>query len=203
MSAYDMNCFQYSMPTFSRASTADNSVLITEQQRCWRDDALEEWGEMRAFLPQKLEQLAQEFVRLCDDSGAFFCSPGCSVDHLEDGSVMFDWNDSALPIFTTMITVEMQVIHVGHFSDGKIKGEGHGLSFVEMHLDRFVREREGSPWNIFVSSESFVRKSAVEMEIDPKPPFTLPPLMETFPYTDVTAPMDETWLKQGDMLPNN
>ena len=193
----------YFRSTFVHTPATDYDALITERQLGWRDEALEEWKEIRTMLSPQLAQQVEDFVQLSDESGVYFCSPGCSVDLLEDGSVMFDWNDGTLPIFTVMITVNMEVVHVGHFADGKIKGEGRGLSIVGMHLERFVREREGNPWNIIVSLDSFVKKNAVVLGTGLEPLFTRHPLEETSLYSDVITPMDETWLDQENMLPND
>lgn len=111
-------------------------------------DTISEWKEIAHGLALESYQFAQEFVNLCEYYSAFYWEPGCSVDRLEDGSVMFDWNTGELPIFTAVITPGQppMIAYVGKFMSGKVSGEEKTLETVELLLFRFVRDSGIPVW---------------------------------------------------------
>ena len=101
---------------------------------------MESWEEIAPSLPLEMRELARGFVELCGKCNAFYSDPACQVDVVEEGQVMFDWNNGRLPVFTVLITDEPLVVHVGRLADGKVRGSAPDLGRVGMPLRRFVQE---------------------------------------------------------------
>lgn len=101
---------------------------------------LEDWNEIASNLPDETRSMAESFVSLCINLGAFDCEPRCYVDTVEDGHVMFDWNNGELPLFTVVITPKPSVVYVGKFNEGKVSGEDHDVHAVRAPIERFLRQ---------------------------------------------------------------
>ena len=110
------------------------------------DTTINSWSEISADLPPQARSMAEEFVRLCEESGAFHCDPGCAVDVVEEGHVLFDWNSGELPIFSVMVTAAPSVAYVGKFKDGKVTGEETTLGSMDRLLSRLVGEFGNKKW---------------------------------------------------------
>ena len=104
-------------------------------------EAVAEWEAVAPELPDAVRRLGEEFVSFCKPHEAFSCRPGCVVDRLEDGSVLFDWNDGKRPILSVMITPSASIAFAARFKNGgKVSGEDFDLAHVEKYLWRMMEE---------------------------------------------------------------
>ena len=128
------------LPSNSGISTVSFGPRTDEQESA-ATEALADWAAVAPDLSASVRGLAEQFVALCTGLGALTCRPGCVVDSLEDGGVLFDWNDGQRPILSVMITSRASVAFAGRFiNGGKVSGEEPDLIHVEKHLERMMQE---------------------------------------------------------------
>ena len=108
--------------------------------------------------------MASDFVALCQKAHAFHCDLGCNIDLVDEDSVMFDWNDGTLPMFTALITHSPRIVFVGSFEYGSVKGENKTLDAVAVNLIHFVKELGSEIWENSVLHDSWLRKERASLE---------------------------------------
>ena len=128
----------------------------------WRNDALASWKEIKDSLSPELRQLCQDFVSRCDRIGALYCPPGCDVSLSEDGTVMFDWNDGTLPMFTVLMTPSLEVVDATLSDEGKASGRHSGFVYANLHLEQFMMERGADLWSTFYLRDSWLKTSEAD-----------------------------------------
>ena len=181
-----------------RRSTEERKQREAAEER--RQETIASWDEIAPTLSPSTLELAEEFVSVCEEKGAFYCDPGCHVDFIDDDQVMFDWNNGQLPIFTVLIGSDHpQVAFVGKFKKGEITGEVTNLEFLEDPLDRLVKEIGNRTWTPTSSPDSSTRIVNVALAPDELPSILLPPI-EGSPSSPQTTPPNETSWRQGVML---
>ena len=131
---------------------ATQTSLLEQRRR----NALAAWEELAPSLSRETRELAQAFVELCEECGAFLCQPGCHIDLVDEDQIMFDWNTGSLPVFTVLITDGPRVAHVGRFRDGKETGERSTLDSVTGPLMMFVKEAGPTTWRTIASRDSLL-----------------------------------------------
>ena len=110
-------------------------------------EAESEWTKIVREVSAEVCELGQGFISICKKWRAL---EKCAVDLLDDGTVLFDWNEGSRPILSVMIGPGQTVTYVGRFRNGgKMSGEDPNLSYVGQPLERMVRE-----WGIQVSAEA-------------------------------------------------
>ena len=119
---------------------------------------LASWKDVKYILPAKVRNIGCDFVDLCQEHHAFHCDPECNIDIVDEDSVMFDWNNGALPIFTALITPSPSITFVGSFEYGKVKGEASNLDSVRVNLIHFVNEIGSEIWETSVLHDSWLKE---------------------------------------------
>ena len=115
------------------------------------------WQEIQASLEPSVREMAQEFVNLCLERGAFNTDPPCEICVVdENGSeVMFDWNSGNPPIFTVVISTQPTTLsYSGEFKEEEMMGETHAVRCVEAQLRKLVREIGKARWKTLATLDS-------------------------------------------------
>ena len=126
------------------------------EKRC--ADALTSWEEVEPLLQGEIRRMACDFMVLCQKVRAFHCDLECNIDLMDEDSVMFDWNDGTLPMFTALITHGPKIVFVGSFEYGSVKGENSTLDAVSVNLIHFVKEIGSEIWENSVLQDSWLRE---------------------------------------------
>ena len=66
--------------------------------------------------------MAIDFMALCQKVNAFHCDLECNIDLMDEDSVMFDWNDGTLPMFTALITHGPKIVFRWQFRIRECEG---------------------------------------------------------------------------------
>ena len=168
----DTGSFVLHMPTGVIRETTEHLFRQPDVDEALKAATCEEWSEVKASLPEDSPhlQLASDFFDACESLNAFAKAPGCAIDLLDDGGIMFDWNNGERPIFTVVITPENRVIDVGRFDDGKVTGDAKTLSLAKMHLRQFARENGLDTWPMqHTMRETFYSLGPSLKEKEPSP----------------------------------
>jgi len=142
--------------------------------------ALEMWEEAQKLLPPATLELAQEFVDFCIGEGAFLSEPACHIEALDEGRVIFDWNDGTLPVFTVLITEQRGFVFSGISAEAEKKGKTPNLNEVVTALPDFV-ETGRQLWPIGVLQGSSLKKTS-DLEGADLHPYTPQPLNAGFRF---------------------
>ncbi len=160
---------QHGSPTTTHTMLLDLSTIraerLTESANTRYADALASWEEVKPLLPDKVRHMAGDFVKLCQQTHAFHSNLECNIDLVDEDSVMFDWNDGTLPMFTALITPNPMIFFVGRFKDGTVKGENSTLDLAEKNLRYFVNRlgNEIEIWKISVLQDLWSRRERVSL----------------------------------------
>ena len=176
---------QHGSPTTTHTMLLDLSTIraarLTESANTRYADALASWEAVKPLLPDKVRQMAGDFVKLCQQTHAFHSNLGCNIDLVHEDSVMFDWNDGTLPMFTALITPNPMIVFVGRFKDGTVKGENSTLDLAEENLRYFVNKLGNEIWKISVLQDSWSKRERVGLAAELV--FTLHRGMEASPFS--------------------
>ena len=123
-------------------------------------EAMEMWDEAKKDLPQGTVELAQPFVDYCIQVGAFVFNPGCHIEALDSGRVIFDWNNGQLPVFTVIISERIGFVFSGISSKTEEKGTASDLKEVTGLLPEFV-ETGQQLWPKHVLLDSSLKRKSV------------------------------------------
>ena len=107
------------------------------------------WQEIQASLQPSVREMAQEFVNLCLERGAFNTDPPCEICVVDENwsEVMFDWNSGTPPIFTVVISTQPTTLsYSGEFKEEEMMGETLAVRCVEAQLRKLVREIGKARW---------------------------------------------------------
>ena len=165
------------------------------------DTTINSWSEISAGLPPQARSMAEEFVRLCEESGAFLCDPGCAVDVVEEGHVLFDWNSGESPIFSVMVTAAPSVAYVGKFKDGKVTGEETTLGWMDGLLSRLVGEFRNKKWTKTTPSRALsLNEASSSLSFGVGPHYTSPQAIENSRFSPQEVPHALTLPVPGSTL---
>lgn len=154
--------------------------------RAAAEGTMEAWEDIAPSLPRETRDIAQDFVDLCRNCGAFESDPPCNVDALDDGQVMFDWNNGEPPVFTVLIDYGPSIVCVGRFGDKKVVEEFDELRSAYYHLQNFLGTiKPKNTWNTNVSLDSLLRGRSGSEKASPLSTLQLK-RQEHFPYFPVT-----------------
>ena len=188
---------QHGSPTTTHTMLLDLSTIraarLTESANTRYADALASWEAVKPLLPDKVRQMAGDLVKLCQQTHAFHSNLECNIDLVHEDSVMFDWNDGTLPMFTVLITPNPMIVFVGRFQDGTVKGENSTLDLAETNLRYFVNKLGNEIWKISVLQDSWSKRERVGLAAELV--FTLHRGTETSPFSLPIMPTTE--ISQG------
>ena len=140
-------------------------AILPSEQRAVAEEARSEWGSAAPELPDAARRLGEEFFAFCEQYDAFSCRPGCTVDQMDDGSVMFDWNDGTRPMLSVLIVPDGSVAFAVKFKDGdQDADEAHDLGRVKNHLVRMMEECGHRGWIPIHTHASLSRATSVAAE---------------------------------------
>ena len=180
------------LPTDTVTITANSIVEVQAQagQLDAEQELLDEWAESRGEVTsQSQRQFADAIVELCRRRGVLDSDPPGAICVMEDGSVMFDWNDGTLPMLTIVVTPKPSFAYAGRFISGKCRGEDEAsLEVLDAALMRFVRERGTRVCQVNATLGSWLnveRRSPAEglFSIHPEHPNVDPPNFRFTPQT--------------------
>ena len=158
---------------------------------------LEAWEEIGQTLPRDMKTLAQQFVDMCEEFGAFHCRVACEVDTADDDEIMFDWNNGELPIFTVVIAEGPRLVYAGRFSVGIVKGEVTELSLLESPLRKLVQEIGLKKWTTSATQDSSFRAVNVAAETEHELHYTIHQRTDDYPYFQPTEHLAEISSRPG------
>ncbi len=142
-------------------SGTSQRIKDSAENRC--ENAMASWEEVKSLLEEEAYKMADDFVYLCQQYYAFHCDIECSIDIVNEDSVMFDWNDGTLPAFTALITPGPSISFVGGFEYGTVKGKTSTLSVLKANLIHFVKEVGSEIWETSVLQDSWLRKKRASL----------------------------------------
>ena len=173
------------------------SFFVSASVEDRRKETIEAWDEIAPTLSSATRELAQQFVDLCKEKGAFSCDPMCHIDDMECDQIMFDWNNGQLPIFSVLIGPDPPLIaFAGQFLDGEITGEMSTFDLLEAPLDKLTKEIGTSLWTTPSLHDSSTLIASVTKEVD-EPHSTLHTPTGSYLSSPQTTPPNEISWPQG------
>ena len=172
--------FQFTQSISQRVYKVGSAGSASEIDKSY-EATLAPWKELKSSLPRETLSMASAFVALCEKYGAFNGDPNCNVDLVDDGQVMFDWNNGKLPVFTVMIAPGPRVIYVGRFAEGKVTGDENSLISVEAPLQRLVSTIGMNKWR--TAALQGLLLSVTNESVAAERHYTLPPRAASSQYS--------------------
>lgn len=144
------------IPEINDLSAFTGAPEFTAPQEKLRNESRSEWNKIAEQVPEGAREIAEEFIELCENTGALGCKSGCTIDDIGKDGIIFDWNDGELPVLSVMIGPGSEVVYSARFKDGnRISGTDSHLEFVKPVLIRMIREwgnlRYKSPMHVLSS----------------------------------------------------
>lgn len=145
-------------------NNTQHSVFTQDFQSENHKEALEMWEEAKTLIPQGTLDLAQQFVDCCVRVGAFVSKPACCIDALDEGRIIFDWNDGSGPCFTVLISEQAGFVFSGISPEREQRGQTSDLEEVTNALPDFVETGNQLWWRNVLQGSSLRRGSDLERE---------------------------------------
>ena len=133
------------------------SVFTQNFQSENHKEALQMWKEAQPLLPRGTLNLAQQFTNHCVRVGAFVSEPVCCIEALDEGRIIFDWNDGSGPCFTVIISEQAGFVYSGISSEREKRGQTRDLEEVTNALPDFVETGNQLWWKHVLQGSSLKR----------------------------------------------
>ena len=139
-------------------NNTQHSVFTQDFQSENHKEALQMWKEAQPLLPRGTLDLAQQFMDRCVRVGAFVSEPVCCIETLDEGRIMFDWNDGSGPCFTVLISEQAGFVFSGISSAREQRGQTRDLEEVANALPDFVETGYQLWWRHVLQGSSLRRE---------------------------------------------
>ena len=124
----------------SESHTPYEFVLPNPERNKERHEVRAAWQELSGFVEGYVREQGSEFIAMCNELGIFESLSGCDVDLLDDGHLIFDWNDGERPILTVVVRLDRQVVYSGRFKSGDVSGRDTHVRSIRAVLQRLMDE---------------------------------------------------------------